>query len=151
MKSISIALASDHAGFQYKEAIKEYLIKKGFKVLDFGTGSQQPCDYPNFVRPAAESVANGEADYGIVFGGSGNGEAMVANKVKGIRCSVCWSPDTAKWARSHNNANVLAIGERTIPLDAALQIVDIWLTTEFEGDRHKRRIDLIKEIENKWC
>jgi ribose 5-phosphate isomerase B len=148
---ISIALGSDHAGFQYKEAIKKHLVDKGIKVLDFCTDSERACDYPNFVRPVAEAVANGEVDYGIVLGGSGNGEAIVANKIKGIRCSLCWSHDTAKWARGHNNANVLAIGERTISLDLALQIVDTWLSTSFEGGRHQRRIDLIKEIENKLC
>ncbi|MCK4905434.1 ribose 5-phosphate isomerase B [bacterium] len=150
-ENISIALGSDHAGFKYKEAIKKHLVQKGIKVFDFGTNSDQPCDYPDFVRPAAEAVAKGEASYGIVLGGSGNGEAMVANKVKGIRCSLCWSDDTAKWARSHNNANVLAIGERTISLVLAIRIVDIWLSTEFEGGRHERRINLISEIENKSC
>ncbi len=149
--NISIALGSDHAGFRYKESIKKHLIEKGIKVIDFGTDSEEPCDYPNFVRPAAEAVAKGDADYGIVLGGSGNGEAMVANKVKGIRCSLCWSYDTAKWARGHNDANVLAIGERTIPLDLAIQIVDTWLSTPFDGGRHQRRIDLITEIENKSC
>lgn len=152
MKSaISVALGSDHAGFKYKEAIKKYLVEKGIKVIDFGTDSEQACDYPDFVRPAAEAVAKRNADYGIVLGGSGNGEAIVANKIKGIRCSLCWSYDTAKWARSHNNANVLAIGERTVSLDMALQIVDTWLSTQFEGGRHQRRIDLISEIENKSC
>ena len=148
---ISVALGSDHAGFNYKETIKKHLIEKGIKVIDFGTDSTKPCDYPDFVRPAAESVARGEADYGIVFGGSGNGEAIVANKIKGVRCSLCWSRDTAKWARSHNNANVLAIGQRAISLDMALQVVDIWLSTPFDGGRHKRRVDLISEIENKSC
>ena len=152
MKSgICIAMGSDHAGFQYKEAVKKHLIEKGVKVLDFGTDSQQPCDYPDFVRPAAEAVAKGDADYAVVLGGSGNGEAIVANKIKGIRCSLCWSRDTAKWGRSHNNANVLSIGQRTIPLDLALEIVDIWLSTPFEGGRHQRRVDLITEIENKSC
>jgi len=150
-EDISIALGSDHAGFKYKEAVKKHLIEKGIKVIDFGTDSQQACDYPNFVGPAAEAVAKGKADYGIVFGGSGNGEAIVANKIKGIRCSLCWSEDTAKWARSHNNANVLAIGERTIPLELAIQIVDIWLSTPFDGGRHQGRIDLIEKIENKSC
>ena len=148
---ISIALGSDHAGFKYKEAVKKHLIEKGIEVLDFGTDSDQACDYPDFVRPVAETVAKGEANYGIVLGGSGNGEAIVANKVKGIRCSLCWSHDTAKWARAHNNANVLAIGQRTISLDLALQIVDIWLSTQYEGGRHQIRNDLIGEIENKFC
>ncbi|MDD5454282.1 MAG: ribose 5-phosphate isomerase B [Candidatus Ratteibacteria bacterium] len=148
---MSIALGSDHAGLKYKEAIKKHLTDKGIKVIDFGTNSEEACDYPNFVRPVAEAVAKGETDYGIVLGGSGNGEAIVANKVKGVRCSLCWSHDTAKWARGHNNANVLAIGQRTIPLDLAIKIVDIWLSTPFDGGRHQRRVDLITEIENKWC
>lgn len=148
-ENISVALGSDHAGFKYKEAIKTHLTQKGLKVFDFGANSDQACDYPDFVAPAAEAVAKGKADYGIVLGGSGNGEAIVANKIKGIRCSLCWSHETAKWARGHNNANVLAIGERTIPLNLAIEIVDVWLSTPFDGGRHQRRVDLISKIENK--
>lgn len=140
-----VAIASDHAGFAFKQAIIEHLKAKGFPVTDFGTDSDLSCDYPTFIRPAAEAVARGGADFGIVLGGSGNGEAIAANKVKGIRCAVCFSEDTARWARGHNDANCLAIGERTVSQEMALRIVDLFLTTDFEGGRHKRRIDLIED------
>ncbi len=141
---MKVAIGSDHAGYQYKEAIKRHLEGKGIDVADFGTDSAESCDYPDFVRPAAEAVAKGEADLGVVLGGSGNGEAITANKVHGIRCAVCWSPETAEWAKTHNNANVIAIGERTITETMALQIVDIWMSAVFEGGRHQRRIDKIE-------
>lgn len=139
-----IALGTDHAGFQLKETIKAHLEKEGYQVLDFGTDSAEAADYPDFVRPAAESVAKGECDLGVVFGGSGNGEAIVANKVKGIRCGVCWDLDSARLTKEHNNANVISIGERMVSLDMGVQIVDIWLKSEFEGGRHQRRIDKIE-------
>jgi len=141
---MKIAIGSDHAGFKYKEQIKPLLAELGHEVLDFGTTSEEPVDYPLFIRPTAEAVARGEADRGIVLGGSGNGEAMTANKVHGIRCALCWSHDTARWGRMHNDANVLSIGERTVDLPLALEIVRIWLTTAFEGGRHIRRIALIE-------
>jgi ribose 5-phosphate isomerase B len=141
---MKIAIGSDHAGFHYKQAIIRHLQSKGIEILDFGTDSTDSCDYPDFVRPTAQAVADGKADYGIVLGGSGNGEAIAANKVKGVRCALCWSLDTAKWAKSHNDANVIAIGERTIQKELALQIVDTWLETEFEGGRHVRRIQKIE-------
>ncbi|SDU26749.1 ribose 5-phosphate isomerase B [Verrucomicrobium sp. GAS474] len=141
---MKISIGSDHAGFRYKEAIKAHLEGKGHEVLDFGTHSDASCDYPVYIRPAAEAVAKGEAVCGIVLGGSGNGEAIVANKVKGIRCAVCFSLDTAKWAKGHNNANVISIGERTVSQELALQIVDAWLATEFEGGRHLNRINQIE-------
>lgn len=141
---MKIAVGSDHAGFRYKQAVRRHLEQKGIDVFDFGTDSDRACDYPDFIRPAAEAVARGEADLGVVFGGSGNGEAITANKVRGIRCAVCWSADTAGWAKSHNNANMIAIGERTVPEETALRIVDIWLETEFEGGRHARRIRKIE-------
>jgi ribose 5-phosphate isomerase B len=140
MKKFSIAIGSDHAGYQYKEAIKALLITEGHTVRDFGTHSETPCDYPDFVRPVAEAVARGEFDRGIVLGGSGNGEAIVANRVRGIRCAVCWSKQTALWSRSHNDANVLSLGERTISRNLALTIVKVWMATPFEGGRHLRRI-----------
>ena len=141
---MKIAIGSDHAGFKYKEQIKLFLAEMGHEALDFGTTSEEPVDYPLFIRPTAEAVARGEADRGIVLGGSGNGEAITANKVRGIRCALCWSLDTARWGRAHNDANVLSIGERTVDLPLALEIVRIWLTTEFEGGRHIRRIALIE-------
>jgi ribose 5-phosphate isomerase B len=140
MKKFALALGSDHAGYQYKEAIKAWLLAQGHTVRDFGTDSDAPCDYPDFVRPVAEAVARGEFERGIVLGGSGNGEAIVANRVRGIRCGVCWDEQTAAWSRSHNDANVLSIGGRTVPQDLALRMVKIWLETPFEGGRHLRRI-----------
>ena len=142
-KVLSFAFGSDHAGFLYKEAIKEHLHNLGHQTKDFGTFSEEPVDYPEFIVPAAEAVANSLVDYGIVLGGSGNGEAMAANKVKGVRCALCWSLETAKLAKQHNNANVLAIGERQISKDLAIGIIDTWLSTEFEGGRHERRIQML--------
>ena len=112
-------------------------------MQDFGTFSEESVDYPAFVRPAAESVADGSCDLGVVFGGSGNGEAMAANKVKGVRCALCWSEETARLAKEHNNANVLSIGQRQISQELALNIIDTWLNAEFEGDRHIRRIEML--------
>ncbi len=143
---MKIAIASDHAGFSYKEIIKEHLNSKGHDVTDFGTISAESCDYPDFIHPAAQSVASGENESGIVLGGSGNGEAIAANKVKGIRCAVCWTIDTAKLAKEHNNANMISIGERTISSELAIQVVDTWLNAEFEGGRHLRRIDKIEMV-----
>jgi ribose 5-phosphate isomerase B len=138
-----IAIGSDHAGFKYKEAIRAMLAGLGHSVTDFGTQSVEPVDYPVYIRPVAEAVARGEFERGIVLGGSGNGEAMVANRVRGIRCALCWNAESARLARQHNNANVLSLGERMMPLETALDLVRIWLDTPFEGGRHQRRIDLI--------
>ena len=140
---MKIALGTDHAGFEYKEAIKKHLQTLGHEVQDFGTFSNESVDYPIFIRPAAESVADGLCDLGIVLGGSGNGEAMAANKVKGVRCALCWSEETAKLAKEHNNANVLSIGQRQISEELAIKIVDTWLNAEFEGGRHTRRIEML--------
>src|SRR5438093_13670857 len=144
---MKIALASDHAGFEYKEQIKKLLVAQGHKVRDFGTTSNERVDYPVFIRPAAEAVACGECERGIVLGGSGNGEAIVANKVRGIRCALCWNLDTARWSREHNDANVLALGQRTIPAELALEIVRIWLATDFAGGRHLIRIRQIEKTD----
>jgi ribose 5-phosphate isomerase B len=137
---MKIALGTDHAGFRLKEKVRELLGTLGHEVKDFGTFDEEPVDYPLFIRPAAEAVARGECDRGIVFGGSGNGEAMAANKVRGVRCALCWNDESARLSRQHNDANVLSLGQRLIPEDLALQIVRIWLTTPFEGGRHARRI-----------
>ena len=142
---MKIAIASDHAGYAYKERIQALLRDLGHDVRDFGTEGETPVDYPDFIRPAAESVARGECDRGIVLGGSGNGEAIVANKVRGIRCALCWSHETARWSREHNDANVLAIGQRTISVELALEIVRLWLDTPFSGGRHLKRVRLIEE------
>ncbi len=137
---LKVAIGSDHAGFEYKEKIKVLLTSLGHEVQDLGTFSPEPVDYPLFIRPTAEAVARGDAERGIVLGGSGNGEAIVANKVHGIRCALCWSLETARLAREHNDSNVLSLGERMIPEDLALEIVKVWLTTPFAGGRHARRI-----------
>lgn len=141
---MKIAIGTDHAGFKYKELIKSFLIEKGHKVKDFGTSSVEPCDYPDFIRPVAKAISNGEFDRGIVLGGSGNGEAIVANKLKGVRCSVCWNELSAEYARKHNDANVLSLGQRMIPEDQLLLIVARWLETSFEGGRHLRRVQKIE-------
>ena len=137
---MKISLGTDHAGFRYKEKVKELLGQLGHEVTDFGTWSEEPVDYPVFIRPAAEAVAKGECQRGIVFGGSGNGEAMAANKVPGVRCALCWNEETARLSRQHNDANVLSIGERVIPEETALALVRVWFTTDFEGGRHAKRI-----------
>ena len=143
MKTLTIALGTDHAGYSYKEAINTFLLEKGYQTKDFGTFSEESVDYPDFIRPAAEAVAEGLCDLGIVLGGSGNGEAMAANKVRGVRCALCWSVDTATLAKQHNNANVLSLGQRQISKELALEIVDAWLNATFEGGRHKRRIEML--------
>jgi len=143
-KGMKIALASDHAGYKYKEKIKAVLLEQGHEIKDFGTHSAEPCDYPDFIRPAAEAVAAGEFERGIVMGGSGNGEAIVANRVPKIRCAVCWDIRSAKLSRQHNDANVLSFGERMISIQDALEIVDVWLTTQFAGGRHQKRIEKIE-------
>ena len=145
MPPMKIAIGSDHAGFRYKEEIKRWLTERGHEVLDCGTDSEEPVDYPLFIRPAAEAVVRGECERAIVLGGSGNGEAMAANRLKGIRCALCWNEETARLGRRHNDANALSIGQRMIPLETALAIVGIWLETPFEGGRHVRRIQMLDE------
>ncbi len=135
-----IAIASDHAGYEYKEAIKAFLAERGHEPVDFGTDSDESCDYPLFIRPAAEAVASGDCERGIVLGGSGNGEAMVANRVAGVRCALCWSHESAEMGRRHNDANVISIGQRMVSLETALDIVATWLDAPFDGGRHARRI-----------
>lgn len=141
---MKIALGTDHAGFDYKEKIKAHLIAGGHEVVDFGTDSAEACDYPDFVRPAAEAVARGECERAIVLGGSGNGEAICANKVRGARCGLAWNVDSAIKTREHNDANVLSLGRRMIPEDLVLEIVRVFLETAFEGGRHARRVEKIE-------
>ena len=142
---MKIAIGSDHAGYRYKEEIKRFLASLGHEVEDFGTHSTESVDYPLFIRPAAEAVASGACERGIVLGGSGNGEAMAANRLRGIRCALCWNAESAQLARLHNDANMLSLGERMMPLDTALEIVRLWLETPFEGGRHIRRIQLLDQ------
>ncbi|MCF7805895.1 MAG: ribose 5-phosphate isomerase B [Candidatus Marinimicrobia bacterium] len=140
---MKIGIGSDHAGYRYKEMIKSHLIDLGHEVVDFGTDSSESADYPEYIRPVAEAVAGEDIDRGIVLGGSGNGEAIVANRVKGVRCTLCWNTESAELARRHNDSNVLSIGERMVTKKEALEIVDIWLETGFDGGRHARRINQI--------
>ncbi len=135
-----IAIASDHAGFPLKGPLAALLASLGHEVVDFGTSSAEPCDYPQFIRPAAEAVAAGTCARAIVLGGSGNGEAIVANRVTGVRCAYCFSVETAALGRAHNDANAIAMGARLVPLELAQAIVRCWLDTPFEGGRHNRRI-----------
>lgn len=143
-KERKIALASDHAGFELKENIKNFLNEQGYThVEDFGTHSTDSCDYPDYVHPLSVSVENHRTDFGIVICGSGNGVNMTANKHEGIRSALCWESEIARMARAHNNANVLALPARYIPAEKAREIVFAFLTTEFEGGRHERRIEKI--------
>jgi ribose 5-phosphate isomerase B len=140
-----IGLASDHAGFRYKTLVAEHLRVLGHSVRDFGTGSEAPVDYPDVIRPLAIAVSVGECERGIIFGGSGNGEAMAANRVRGVRCAVSWNAESARLSRAHNDANVISIGQRLVPENQLLPIVDLWLTTPFEGGRHLPRIKKLDE------
>ena len=137
-----LAIACDHAGFEYKEIIKKYLEGK-YELKDYGTYSQDSVDYPDFVHPAASSVENGENELGILICGSGQGVAITANKHQKIRCALCWDPELAALAKQHNNANMVAIPARFVSEEKALEIVDTFLNTEFEGGRHQNRVDKI--------
>lgn len=138
---MKIAIGSDHAGFIYKEAIRRHLAEAGHDVKDFGTYSAESCDYPDFIFPVAKAVAAGEFPRGIVLGGSGNGEAIAANRVKGVRCAIAWNLQSAKLSREHNDANVLSLGQRMMSVSQAVEIADLWLATDFEGGRHQKRLN----------
>jgi ribose 5-phosphate isomerase B len=140
-----IAIGSDHAGYRYKERIARRLAEDGHEVRDFGTDSEESVDYPRFIRPVAEAVAAGEADRGIVLGGSGNGEAIAANRVRGVRCALAWNEESARLGRAHNDANVLSLGERMLSWEAVERIVDLFLTTPFDGGRHEKRVRMLDE------
>ncbi len=146
---MKIALASDHGGFELKQIVKEYLLGKNMEVQDFGTDSLASVDYSDYGIQAAEAVANGDADRGIVICGTGIGISITANKVKGIRCSLCHDVYSAEMTRCHNDSNMLAMGGRVIGRDLALRIVQAWLETDFEGGRHLRRIQKIEDYELK--
>lgn len=134
-----IAVGSDHAGFEYKQEILAELARLGHEAVDMGTNSNDPVDYPDFIVPVAKAVVQGDVDRGIVLGGSGNGEAMAANKVRGIRCALCWNEESARLSRQHNDANMISLGQRMMSLETALTIVRVWLETSFEGGRHANR------------
>ena len=143
MEKIKIAIASDHAGFQYKNKLVEFLNSKGYEVKDFGTDSEESMDYPDTAHPLAAAVEANEFDFGFTLCGSGNGITMTANKHQKIRAALCWNSEIAELARSHNNANVCGIPARFIPYEEAQSIVEIFLNTQFEGGRHQKRIDKI--------
>ena len=142
-----VSLGADHKGFELKDKIKKYLVELGHEVTDFGTNSSESVDYPDFGFKVAESVAKGEADFGITVCWTGNGMNIAANKVKGIRSALCLNEEMAMLARAHNNANVLALAAKFIPEELARKILDAWLSTEFEGGRHSRRLDKIKSYQ----
>ena len=144
---MKIALGSDHAGFEYKTAIGKFLTTAGHEIHDFGTYSTEPVDYPDFIRPAAESVARGEYERAVVLGGSGNGEAMTANRIRGVRCALCHNDATTLNARLHNNANMLALGSTVVNRGLAQRLARLFLTTKFEGGRHERRVLKIMALE----
>lgn len=138
-----VALASDHAGYEMKMIIEGYLDSQNIEYVDFGTHSADSCDYPDFAHPAAEAVENGTCYPGIALCGSGNGIAMTLNKHQGIRAAICWTPELARLARAHNNANVLVLPARFVEPAEAMNIVDVFLATPFDGGRHERRVEKI--------
>lgn len=145
---MKIAIGCDHGGFELKPSVVEYLTTRGIEILDLGTNSEKSVDYPDFGRAVGEAVASKKADLGIVICGTGIGISLAANKVHGIRAAVVSDTFSAKMARAHNDANVLAFGARVVGKGLALELVSAWLDTEFEGGRHQRRVDKIMEIEN---
>lgn len=148
---MKIAVACDHGGLNLKKAVIDYLVSNGYEYEDFGTTSTDSCDYPDFALPAAEAVASGRCDKGILVCSTGIGVSMVANKVPGVRCAHCHDSYCAEYTRRHNDANILAMGEKVVGVGYALKIVETFLTTEFEGGRHQRRVDKITAIEKKYC
>ena len=141
---ITIALASDHAGFKYKQEILKYLSEKNYKVIDCGTYSEESCDYPLFGKEAAFLVSKGDAQFGILICSTGEGIMMTANKVKGVRCGVCYDDEVASLLRRHNNANMISFGANFMSLEDVKKRIDIFLNTEFEGGRHLRRVNEIE-------
>ena len=140
---MKLAIGSDHAGFDMKEQLENFLKEGGHEVEDFGTHSEESCDYPDFSHPVAEAVERGDYDYGIVLCGSANGTCMTANKHQGIRAALCWTPEISRLARAHNNANMLCIPARFVDPETAKAITDKFLETEFEGGRHEKRVEKI--------
>ncbi len=146
-----IALGADHAGYQLKQEVAKHLADEGHEVLDLGTDSEEAVDYPPICAAVGRAVTGGEADLGIVMGGSGQGEQIAANKVRGVRAALCLDEFTARLARSHNDANVLALGGRIVAPAFALEIVDVFLATGFDGGRHERRVGQLADIEREEC
>lgn len=148
---MKIAVACDHGGLELKKSLLKYLAENGYEVTDFGTNSAESCDYPDYVLPAAEAVACGACDRGILVCSTGIGVSIAANKVRGIRCAHCHDTYSAKYTRLHNDANMLAFGQKIIGEGLMLEIVETFLNTGFEGGRHQRRVDKIGAIEEKYC
>lgn len=144
MENLRIAIGSDHGGYEYKEQIVRHLKEKGYECVDVGTYSTDSCDYPVIARTVTTKITTGEADRGILICGTGIGMSIVANKVKGIRAALCGDTFSARASRAHNNSNVLCLGERVIGINLAMDIVDIWLESKFEGGRHQRRVDMME-------
>lgn len=144
MENLRIAIGSDHGGYEYKEQIVSHLKEKGYECVDVGTYSTDSCDYPVIARTVTTKITTGEADRGILICGTGIGMSIVANKVNGIRAALCGDTFSARASRAHNNSNVLCLGERVIGINLAMDIVDIWLESKFEGGRHQRRVDMIE-------
>jgi len=148
---VRIALGSDHAGYELKAVVAKHLAEQGHEVIDLGTDSDESVDYPAFCAATARSVVTGDADFGIVFGGSGQGEQIAANKVHGARAALCSNEFMARLAREHNDAKVLSLGGRVLGNELALAVVDVFLATDFAGGRHARRIGQISDIEREEC
>ena len=144
---MKISVASDHAGYQLKAAVKAHLTAAGHEVVDFGTDSTESTDYPDYAAPAARAVASDEVEKGVLVCGSGQGMVMTANKVRGVRAALAWLPEVARLSRQHNDSNVLALPARFTSIDAALEIVDAWLDAEFEGGRHVARVEKMMKAE----
>mgnify|MGYP004456847955 FL=1 len=144
MENLRIAIGSDHGGYEYKEQIVSHLKEKGYECVDVGTYSTDSCDYPVIARAVTTKITTGDADRGILICGTGIGMSIVANKVKGIRAALCGDTFSARASRAHNNSNVLCLGERVIGINLAMDIVDIWLESKFEGGRHQRRVDMME-------
>lgn len=144
---MKIAMACDHGGLRLKNVLKEYLLDNGYEVEDFGTNSEDSCDYPDYAGKAAKAVASGACDKGVVVCGTGIGVSITANKVKGIRCALCHDVFSAKATRAHNDSNMIAMGQRVIGEGLALEILKAWLSTEFEGGRHVQRIEKMMAYE----
>lgn len=140
---MKIAIGSDHAGFEYKSKIVQYLTDKGIEVQDFGTFSTESVDFPDFAHPTASAVENAEVDFGILICGSGQGVNMTANKHQGVRSALCWNTDVARLSREHNDANIIALPARFVAYEYAIEMIEIFLNTSFEGGRHERRVQKI--------
>lgn len=140
---MKIAIGNDHAGTEYKETIVAFLESKGIEVINYGTNNEDSVDYPDFVHPVASDVEGNKVDYGIIICGSGNGASMTANKHQGVRCALCWNAEITKLAREHNNANILSIPARFVSQTQAVDMVDVFLNTKFEGGRHQTRVEKI--------